>query len=303
MSYGLNRLSGVNPLSTASDLLNSRKLIPYIFLLPFLTIFFVFYAIPIAWAIWLSLNEVARVNTYVGLSHYQTILSGQGAFYESLIITIVIALFAIPLQVMLSLFLAILIDSGYAKLGNVGRTSFLLPMVVSTTVIAMILNLLLSTNGIVNLLLDSLFNTTLPWLTDSLWAKISIALGQTYKWLGFFVIIYLAGLQNIPTDLYDSAKIDGANRIQQAWHITIPQLRPISILVLMLATTRSIKMFDMPFVLTNGGPGLSTRTIMILIYNQAFANSNLGYASALGIIFAILLGGLLYVQHEYGEVK
>jgi ABC-type sugar transport system permease subunit len=153
----------------------------------------------------------------------------------------------------------------------------------------------------INQALDSLAGFTIGFLSDPLWAKVSVAIVQAWKWIGFFVIIYLAGLQNISQELYKAAKMDGANKYQQWRHITVPQLKPITVLVMMIATTRSVRMFDIPYVLTSGGPGVETTTLVLLIYNQAFENINLGYAAALAVVFSLLLGSLLYVQHGYGE--
>jgi len=232
----------------------------------------------------------------------RSILLGRGFFYQSLWVTGIIAVVTIPIQVVVSLLLAVLLDSVYAKFKRLARTGYLLPMVTSATVLAMVFNLLLRQGGVLDLMTDGLFGVTFPYLRDGLWAKVSVAVVQSWKWTGLFVLIYVAGLQNISQDLYRAAKIDGANRIQQWWHITVPQLRPIIILVLMIATTRTIRVFDVPWVLTNGGPGVQTRTIVILIFQQAFESVNLGRAAAIAVIFSLMLGTLLFIQHEYGEM-
>lgn len=275
---------------------------PFYFLAPFLILFTVFFAYPLLWAVYLSFHTYHSQtgSTFVGVDHYLSILTG-GIFWKSLYITLYIAVITVPLQVVGGLIIAVLLNSTYAKIKKTAQTAYLMPMVTSTTVIAMIFGILLEQGGVINTLLDSLAGVTYPWLVKATWARFSVGFAQAWKWTGFFVVIYLAGLQNIPQDLYRAAQIDGANKLQQWWHITVPQLRPIIILVLMIATTRTIRIFDMPFVLTGGGPGTETRTLVILIYQQAFENLNLGAASATAVIFALMLGSLLYLQHEYGE--
>jgi ABC-type sugar transport system permease subunit len=288
--------------ASARDLARSKKAIPYIFLIPFLVLFTAFYAYPLVWAVWLSLHDFSiRASTFVGFSNYVRILSGGGFFYDSLGVTVIISIITIPLQVIISLVLAVLLDSGYTKMKKTMRTGYILPLVVAPAVLAMVFSLFLGSSGMINQALDSLAGFTIGFLSDPLWAKVSVAIVQAWKWIGFFVIIYLAGLQNISQELYKAAKMDGANKYQQWRHITVPQLKPITVLVMMIATTRSVRMFDIPYVLTSGGPGVETTTLVLLIYNQAFENINLGYAAALAVVFSLLLGSLLYVQHGYGE--
>jgi ABC-type sugar transport system permease subunit len=292
----IRQFFGIDPSSTWA---------PYVFLLPFLVLFATFFAYPLLWAVFMSFHTFNFMSgaSFVGIDHYVSILSGGGFFLQSLGVTLTIAAITIPLQVGLSLVLAVLMDSAYARFKRLMRTGYLLPMVTSATVIAMVFNLLLRQGGLMDLLTGNLLGTSFPYLSDPLWAKVSIALVQAWKWMGLFVLVYVAGLQNIDQDLYRAAQVDGANRLQQWWHITIPQLRPIIILVLMIATTRTIRIFDIPLVLTNGGPGVSTRTLVIYIYQQAFEAVNLGRAAAIAVIFSLLLGSLLYVQHEYGEMS
>lgn len=289
----LQRL-GINP-STDSA--------PYIFLAPFLILFAIFFAYPLLWAVYLSFHtfNFNTGTTFVGLAHYQSILAGGGYFLQSLQTTLFIAAITIPLQVIVSLLLALLLDSGYAKFKRLARSGYLLPMVTSATVIAMVFNLLLQQGGVLDGATKQLLGFTLPYLNDPLFAKFTVAVVQAWKWTGLFVLVYVAGLQNVPQDLYRAAKIDGANRIQQFWHVTIPQLKPIIILVLMISTTRTIRLFDVPMVLTNGGPGVATRTMVMFIYQQAFESVNLGRAAAVAVVFSLMLGALLYIQHEYGD--
>lgn len=281
----------------------NRKTLPYVFLVPFFVVFVSMYLYPIVWAGWLSFHEFGAISsTFVGLENYRRVFFG-GQFYDALIVTGLVGVFAIPIQVVVSMVVAVMLNARITQARKALRTGYLIPYVVSPVVLAALFGLFLENSGLVNAFLQSVAGVQIPWLVDPLWAKISVIIVHSWRFIGFFVVLYLAGLQAIPGDLYRAAKIDGAGRIQQFWHVTVPQLRPITLLVGVISTVYTLKLFDIPFVLTNGGPGSETTTAIVLLYNQAFQNFNLGYASAIALVFAIMLATVLMIQFRIGGAR
>jgi ABC-type sugar transport system permease subunit len=280
--------------------LKSRKAIPFYFIFPFFLVWTVFYLYPLLWAIWLSFNNYSFTGLqFVGLDHYAAILSPGSQFVRSVWITGFIAIMVVPIQVVLSLVFAVLLNSEYTKFVKILRSAYILPLAISTVVMASFLALLLNRNGIVNLFLIEWVGLRISWITDPFAAKVSVAITHSWRTMGLFVIIFLAGLQSVPPNLYRAAKMDGANRLQAFRHITVPQLRPIIVLVSILSTYRAVQMFAIPWVLTNGGPGFETHTVVVLLYREAFENTNIGFAAAIAVVFSIIVMSLYIIQYQF----
>jgi ABC-type sugar transport system permease subunit len=280
--------------------ISRRDLMPYLFLLPFFLIYGVFYFWPIVWAPWMSFQSFSFAGTeFVGLDNYAALPQGQ--FVTTLFNTLMIALIVIPAQVIVGLVIAVLLNSSLVRFRKLIRSGYIVPTVMSTTVLAIIFDTFLSQNGILNQLFMFVAGTTVYWLTDPMPAKISVALVVIWRQMGITVLIYLAGLQGIPQHLYRAAKVDGANRYQQFRHITVPQLRPISVLVVILTTSQTLRLFDVPYVLTDGGPGNASKTIVMLLFEAAFSSLNLGYAAAIGTVLSVMLAAVLIVQYRVGS--
>ena len=156
-------------------------------------------------------------------------------------------------------------------------------------------------NGILNLLLTRLGLARIPWLTSPEWAMPSVALMATWKNVGLYIILFLAGLQNIPAWLYEAAGIDGASTWQKFRHITLPMLNPAVIMVLILSTIGGFSLFIEPYVLTGGGPMNRTLSAMLYIYKQAFYFNRMGYAATLGFFFASIILSVVLVQRKVVE--
>lgn len=284
--------------------LNSRKAIPYYFVVPFFLVWTIFYLYPLLWAIWLSFNDYSFTGLqFIGLEHYVKILSPGSQFIRSVVITGLITLMVVPVQVVFSLVFAVILDSQYTKFIKILRSGYILPLAISTVVMAAFLALLLERNGLVNLFLNDWFGLRISWITDPLPAKVAVAITHNWRTIGLFVIIYLAGLQGVPPNLYRAAKIDGANRLESFWYITVPQLRPIIVLVTILSTYRSVQMFAIPWVLTNGGPGFETHTVVVLLYREAFENTNIGLAAAIAVVYSIIVMSLYIIQYQFAGGK
>ena len=274
-------------------------LVGYLFLLPFAIIFAVFYVWPILWAPWMSLQSFSLVGTeFVGLENYRRVF-GQGLFLKTLINTFIIAGIVIPAQVILGLFAAILLNSQLVKFRRYIRSGYLVPVVMSTVVLSIIFSLFLSNSGIINQVLQATVGISINWLTDPLLAKFSVALVIIWRRLGISMLIFLAGLQGVPQHLYQAAAIDGASRWQQFRYITVPQLGPVTVLVVVLTTARTLREFAIPFVLTEGGPANESTTVVQVLYQTAFVDLDLGYSAAIGVVFTLILGTILVLQYKY----
>jgi ABC-type sugar transport system permease subunit len=297
MDTGVKSFDGV--VAGVKDI-SRRDIVPYLFLFPFFFIFGVFYFWPILWAPWMSFRSYSFTGTeFVGLENYASLLEGQ--LITTVINTLGIALLVIPAQVVIGLLIAVLLNSAAIRFKKIIRSGYIIPTVMSTTVLAIIFDIFLAGNGLINQGIEPLLGTTVYWLTNPIPAKVSVALVVIWRQMGITVLIFLAGLQGIPPHLYQAAKVDGANRYQQLRHITVPQLRPITILVVILTTSQTLRLFAVPYVLTDGGPGNASKTIVMLLFEAAFTRIELGYAAAIGTVLSVMLAAVLIMQYRIGS--
>jgi len=226
---------------------------------------------------------------YVGLANYQELLTNS-LFLKSLKNNLVILL-SIPVTLIISLTMAVLINR-YVYFKGLFKVIYFMPFISSAVAVAIVFRVLFHpTRGPINQLLMSLGIDSPPgWLADPKFALLSVMLIMVWTSIGFNLIIYLAGLQNIPKELYESAQIDGASAWYQFTRITVPLVSPTTFLLLVAGMISSFKIFDLILVLTNGGPGNSTITPVVFLYQKAFIDLKTGYASAISmVIFAIIL--------------
>ncbi|WP_437332207.1 carbohydrate ABC transporter permease [Sorangium sp. So ce394] len=278
-------------------LARSRRWAPYLFLAPYLALFGLFVATPIALGVWLSLHDwdpFLPSRPWVGLDNYADLFrSGsptRGNFWRALRATALFTALSVPVLVTLPLLLALALNQRF--LGrSFFRAMFFAPYVLGVAVVAMIWRLLLDPQvGAINHLLgkvglpsDTGWTTAVPWVWVSL-------VGMTVWWtLGYNAVIYLAGLQNIHRELYDAARIDGATRWQQFWHVTIPGLRPVFVFVVTMTVLASANMFGQAYLVTGGGPGSETRTTIMYIADEGFRSFRLGAAAAMSYVQAFFL--------------
>ena len=157
--------------------------------------------------------------------------------------------------------------------------------------------------GVLNSLLTSFGLSPIPWIVDPAWAMPSIAIMSTWKNVGIYIVLFLAGLQNIPGELYEAASLDGATWMRKFYHITLPMLNPTVIIIVILSTIGGFSLFIEPYVLTGGGPMQSTLSAMLYIYNQAFYFGHMGYAATLGVVFALIILLIVLVQRKLFEAE
>ncbi|MFG2818548.1 carbohydrate ABC transporter permease [Kitasatospora sp. NPDC048365] len=279
--------------------LTGRRLAPYLFVLPALALFAGFKLYPIAWSFVLSLHKtIDGTDTFVGADNYTRLLDDP-LFWTALKNTAVVLLVQVPVMLALATGLAVAFDSAILRARAVFRLGFFLPMVTGLVAYGVIFSVLLNEKyGLVNWLLQSVSLDAVPWLTDPLWARISLGLALTWHYTGYNAVILLARLQSIPRELYDAASVDGAGALGAFRHVTLPGLRPALLLTTVLSTIGTLQIFDEPFILTHGGPDNATLTIGVYLYQNAFTFFDFGYASAIAYALAVLIGILGLVQFK-----
>lgn len=207
-------------------------------------------------------------------------------------------LMTLPPLVVFSLLLAILLNQKL-RFRNAVRTISIIPYVLIPAVVGIIWNWLYDNNfGILNYYLKLVGLNPVEWLTNEKYALFSVAIVTVWSFLGYNMILYLAGLQDISKDLYEASEIDGANKYQTFLKITFPLLKPITSMIITLTLINTIQVFDQIFVMTNGGPGTATLTLVQYLYGTAFQNYNLGYGSALGVAILAILIVMVQIQSK-----
>ncbi|SFX78895.1 sugar ABC transporter permease (plasmid) [Streptomyces atratus] len=277
--------------------LSARRLAPYAFVLPAVLLFAAFKLYPIGWSFVLSLHKtVAGVDTFVGADNYVRLLDDP-LFWTALKNTAVILVVQVPIMLALATGLAVAFNSAFLRARSVFRLGFFMPMVTGLVAYGVVFSVLLNEKyGLVNWLLSLVGIGEVPWLTDPLWAKISLGLALTWHYTGYNAVILLARLQTIPKELYDAASVDGAGAWQSFRHVTLPGLRPAILLATVLSTIGTLQIFDEPYILTRGGPDNATLTIGVYLYQNAFTYFDFGYASAIAYVLAVLIGVLGLIQ-------
>ena len=265
------------------------KLIPYTFLLPYLLIFILFWAWPIINSFYLSFVDTRSFpNAFEPNANWGRLV-GDPFFWEAFWNTCLILFVQVPVMLALATALAVSLNSPLLKLRAFFRFAFFAPVVVGSVAYSAVFRLLFNNqNGAVNVALGGLGLPTPDWLNTPGPALFLIMLTVTWRWTGYNAIIILAGLQNVPLELYEAAKLDGANAWQQFWGITVPILRPILLFAFVLSVIGTMQLFTEPFLITQGGPGNATLTLGVYLYEQGFRNFNFGYASAIGYTIALL---------------
>jgi multiple sugar transport system permease protein len=262
----------------------------YISLSPWIIGFLAFTIIPICVSIYVSMTQWTGIEPpeWVGLHNYFRMFTNDPLFWQALRVTLGYVALSLPLKLVLGLGLALLLNMKLPGM-NFFRTVFYIPAVISGVAVALMWMWLLQPDtGVVNTMLYFAGIQGPNWFWDPNWALPSVALMSIWK-VGGSAIIYLAGLQNIPAQLYEAAKMDGANPVQRFFRLTLPLLTPTLFFQLIIEMIDSFKVFTEAFVITNGGPLKATYFYLLYFYEEAFRNFNLGYASALAIVLTVVI--------------
>lgn len=276
---------------------------PYLFMLPALIMLSFFFFWPIINTLRLSFFEYNMMTApeFIGISNFQNLLQ-DSKFWNALKNTILYSMMVIPSLVILPLGLAVLIDTNL-KFINIFKVGYYFPRILSMVVVGTIWKFMYQSDGLINSFIK-LFGFNPPsWLADSTYALIAIAIVTIWKSSGYYMVIYLAGLQTIPRQLYEAAKVDGASSWKQFYHITLPLLKPHILTVSLITTIGAMRVFGESFIITDGGPGGATEVVTLYVYKLAFEYFNMGYASTVALILLIIILILSFINFKIFSSK
>jgi len=260
---------------------------------------FVFY--PMIQAFITSLKSGAGNNLkFVGLNNYKRLLTDD-TFKKAVGNTLIYLIVQVPIMILLALFISVLLNDKNLKAKGFFRTAIFLPCVTSLVAYSVIFKSLFANDGLMNKLLLNihLISSPIDWMTSPFWAKITIIIAITWRWTGYNMIFYLAGLQNIDPSIYEAAEIDGASGVKQFFNITLPLLKPIILFTTITSTSGTLQLFDEVMNITGGGPGNASTTISQYIYNLSFKYTpNFGYAAAVSYTIVAMIVILSLIQFK-----
>lgn len=261
----------------------------YLLVAPYVIYNIVFWLYPFIWGFIIAFqkwNIISPNREFVGLDNYIESLKNP-QFWNALWVTFKFWIVFLPVVIVASLGLAMLLQRIHRFRGFY-IAGFLASYTMAGVAYSIIFSLLLSGNGLINNWIWDIFHVRIPWFTDPRIAIVSIGLVVVWKFIGYYGLIFLAGLQAIPRELYEAAAIDGASSWTRFWRITIPLLNPSITIVFVFATILAFGIFTEPYLITGGGPLGSTQTFMLIIYQKTFENLEAGYGSAMAILMAAL---------------
>lgn len=293
-----NHHTPITPISNSSKRKSRRishqTLVAYAFLAPSLILFLIFRHGPAAFSFILSLFNWTMVDDpeFVGTQNF-THLAHDDIFWKALWNTVKYTLYAVPPDIVIAMILAVLINQQLRGM-RIFRLAYFIPVVTSGALVAIVWRWLYQPRGIFNGLLSQIGLEPQAWLTDPNLVLPSIAAMAVWKHVGFNMLILLAGLQSIPPELEEAARLDGAGRTRIFFNITLPLLRPVIVLVTILTTIGALQMFDAAFVMTGGGPYYASTTLVYYIYTKAFDQYQMGYGATIAfVLFLIILAATL----------
>jgi len=279
-----------------------EAILGWLFVLPAVLGFGFFTFRSIIYSFYLSLThyDLLTQPRYIGFTNYQKLFS-DSYFYQYFGNTLYFVVFLVPIVLVFSLILAILINKKSGALTHFYRVSLFIPSITSTVAVSMVWLWIFNPDmGLLNNILFGLGFTKVPmWLSSPSTSKISLVIMRVWQMSGYYMILYLAGLQTIPESLYEAADMDGATAISKFLHITAPLLSNTTFVVAILLVIEAFNIFESVFIMTSGGPLGSTSTIMYYIYEKAFTTFEMGYAAAISWIFFLLIIIITLIQYRF----
>jgi putative chitobiose transport system permease protein len=277
---------------------------PYLFLAPALFILGLTVFLPALQAFYLSFTEYEPISgeaTWEGLANFERLLKDE-VFWLTIRNTVIYLVGVVPILVFFPLLLAILVNQ---KLKGISffRAAYYVPVIISMVVAGIAWKFIYAENGLLNQILKTIGIPAIPWLTSPALALFSVMVVTIWKGLGYYMTIYLAGLQSIPADLYEAAAIDGSDSYTKHWDITIPLMRPYMLLVGVISAIAATKVFEEVYVMTQGGPQNSSKTVVYYLYQQGFGstNPNLSYACTIGLVLFLLIFILSILNLKFSQ--
>ena len=279
-----------------------KKLMPYLLVSPYLLHVAVFVLFPVVFSVVLTFHSwnIISPMQYIGLANYERLFKDR-LFWQAIWNTLRFLIVHIPLQILLALALAELLNRT-VRGASFFRAAFFLPVIVSGVVVTILWQQLLSFNsGLLNWLLTAVALPRVAWLDDPAIAMYSIAVMATWKNVGLYVILFLVGLQSVPEQYYEAADMEGATNWQKFRYITLPIINPTTFTVVVLSTISGFSLFIEPYIMTEGGPMNTTLSAVMYIYKQAFQYYHMGYSATLGFCFALIILFVVVIQKRYVE--
>ena len=275
------------------------RFFPYAMLFPTIVVFAVFMIYPILYSLYLSFTEfTGGTYEFVGLRNYIELFNDP-VFYKALFNTFFYLIIQVPVMIGPALLLAVLIEQKFVRGRGFFRMATFLPTITSLVAYSLVFKVLFNTNyGLINYIVEFFGGEKIQWIYSAWPARASVIISITWRWVGYNMIILLAGIQAIPTEMYESASLDGANFWQQLFYITIPAIKPIILFTTITSTIGTLQLFDEPYILTQGGPNYATITLGQYLYENGFTYLKFGFASALGYVMVIIIGLLSWVQFK-----
>ncbi|GHA54858.1 carbohydrate ABC transporter permease [Streptomyces purpurascens] len=275
------------------------RLLATLFLAPTIVGIVVFTVVPIVGSVVLSLFHWNVIDSpgYAGLSNYGEVL-GDSTVLVSFRNTLVFMVFAVALQLLIALALALTLNGRMPVwLRSVFRSAFFFPLVLSAASISVVMKYLFNQDfGVVNWLLGFVGIAPVPWLTSENAAMATVVLVYVWQQFGFSFLLFIGGLNNIPKEIHEAAALDGATGLRKHLTVTLPLLSPTLLVASVVGIINALQVFEQPYVLTNGGPGDSTRTVVMVIYETAFEQLRFGEASAVGVLLFVLIMAVTALQ-------
>jgi multiple sugar transport system permease protein len=283
----------------------------YLILLgPTLLILFAMLAFPTAYVFSISLRDYKLTdptagNPFVGLENYKTLLSDP-EFFSALWRSVLFTVGSVALTFVVGMAIALLLNRRDIRGTGLTRTAILVPLILTPLVIGATYRFMLDRdNGIINEFLALVGLQRIPFLADPAWAMTSVILVDVWQWTPFAVLVLLAGLESLPVEPFEAARMDGASRWGEFWYITLPLLAPVIAVVLLIRTMDAFREFDKIFIMTGGGPGIATQTLPIFLYRSGFQDFDMGFSAATGVVMLIIVTVVssFYVRriHSAGE--
>lgn len=283
-----------------------RYRIAYLWFAPFLILFVIFWAWPIFFSFNLSLHkwEMLGKPTFVGLRNFRYLFKDE-YFWTSFYNTLYYFLAIVPLRTFLALVIAFVLNSPQVRWKEGFRIVYVLPYMTAPIYVALLFKVLMAEGGgWINVFLEQAFGIQpVPWLVSPAWSKISVSTVVYWNGFGFYMLILLGGLQKIPKDLYEAAAIDGANQVQCFFRITVPLMLPIIAFIMIISTIEIFSLFEAPLLLTEGGPGVSSITLTLQLWRNAFDYFKMGYASTYAVVIFLAVVFLSALQLKWFKSK
>ncbi len=279
-----------------------KRITPYLLASPYLLHVAVFVLFPVVFSVVLTFHSwnIISPMQYVGLANYERLFKDR-LFWQAIYNTLRFLIVHIPLQILIALALAELLNRT-VRGASFFRAAFFLPVIVSGVVVTILWQQLLSFNsGLLNRLLTAIALPRVAWLDDPAVAMYSIAVMATWKNVGLYVILFLVGLQSVPEQYYEAADMEGATNWQKFRYITLPIINPTIFTVVVLSTISGFSLFIEPYIMTEGGPMNTTLSAVMYIYKQAFQYYHMGYSATLGFCFALIILFVVVIQKRYVE--